>query len=60
MPIVARAFFVPIPEGRSGHDGFHEAPLFCLVPICATAFGCLALFFYAEEIYQLLAPIAGP
>ena len=68
MPVVARAFFVPAPVGGGGeggghgHDdgGIHEAPLFCLVPICATALGCLALFFYAEEIYQLLEPIAGP
>jgi multicomponent Na+:H+ antiporter subunit D len=65
MPIVARAFFVPAPAAGvvHGHDdgeGIREAPLFCLVPICATALGCLALFFYAEEIYELLEPIAVP
>jgi multicomponent Na+:H+ antiporter subunit D len=62
MPVVARAFFVPVTagDGEHAHEGFHEAPLLCLVPICATALGCIALFFYAEELYQLLAPITGP
>jgi len=69
MPVVARAFFVPVPvpaaapssgDGSAhGHapDGFHEAPWFCLVPTCLTAFGCVVLFFYADEIYQLLLPL---
>jgi len=64
MPIVGRAFFLPLPETDAhGHkqkdQGVQEAPLLCLVPICATAVGCVALFFYADEIHRLLAPIAG-
>ena len=60
MPVVARAFFIPAPpDPDHGDDGIHEAPLFCLIPICATAAGCIALFFYAEELYLLLEPIAG-
>jgi multicomponent Na+:H+ antiporter subunit D len=55
MPVVARAFFVPAPDGDGG---VREAPLFCLVPICVTALGCLALFFWADPIYELLLPIA--
>jgi len=35
-----------------------EAPLFCVVPICFTAAGCLALFFLGDRIYDLLAPLA--
>jgi len=31
-----------------------EAPLLCLVPLCATALGCIVLFFYAPAIYDLL------
>ena len=36
---------------------FTEAPLFCLVPICITALGCFALFFYADGVHDLLAPL---
>jgi len=77
MPVVARAFFVPLPAvsaaavADGGHgagasvdsgsvgsagdqQGWQEAPLLCLVPTCATAFGCLLLFFFADELYRLL------
>lgn len=74
MPIVARGFFVPAPAGggHAGHgdehdghahpvpDGVHEAPWFCLVPTCLTAAGCIALFFYADEIYRFLIPVVTP
>lgn len=36
-----------------------EAPLFCLFAMGITTVGCVMLFFYADKIYQLLAPIAG-
>ena len=58
MPIVARAFFVAPSQTPSDPSGIREAPAFCVVPLCLTALGCLALFFCAEEIYLLLAPIA--
>ncbi len=68
LPIVAYAFFVPLPEG--GHPGeqggtggrakLQEAPLFCVVPLCLTAAGCLALFFFADQVYDLLAPLGAP
>ena len=73
LPIVARAFFSTVPAmahapAAAGadvahgdeHDGIHEAPLFCVVPICFTALGCLILFFYATDIYQLLLPLVKP
>ena len=61
MPVVARAFFVaPSKEDDHHHEGIHEAPMFCVVPICITAFGCLVLFFYAGDLYRLLMPIAQP
>jgi hypothetical protein len=28
------------------------------VPLCLTAAGCLALFFLADPIYDMLAPLA--
>lgn len=58
MPIVARAFFAAPSQTPTGPSGIREAPAFCVVPLCLTALGCLALFFCAEEIYLLLAPIA--
>jgi multicomponent Na+:H+ antiporter subunit D len=36
-----------------------EAPPFCLFAMGITSVGCVMLFFYADKIYQLLAPIAG-
>ena len=59
MPIVARAFFLA-PSTASDHSSIREAPLFCVVPLCMTAAGCLALFFFADELYRLLAPIVRP
>ena len=56
MPVVARAFFVPLPADRPD-PGIQEAPLFCLVPLCLTALGCFALFFMADGLYELLAPL---
>jgi multicomponent Na+:H+ antiporter subunit D len=57
MPIVVRAFFRPLPEGED--DGVKEAPLLMLLPICTTALACFAIFFYADEVYRLLAPVVG-
>ena len=36
-----------------------EAPPFCLFAMAITSLGCIALFFYADKIYRLLAPVAG-
>jgi len=66
VPIVARGFFLPTEEPQPAAAGaaaaprgaIQEAPLFCLVPLCLTALGCVVLFFYADSIYRLLEPIA--
>jgi len=59
LPIPIRGFFsAPTAGGNPG--GIREAPLFCVVPLCITALGCIVLFFYADEIYRLLTPLAGP
>jgi multicomponent Na+:H+ antiporter subunit D len=54
LPVVARGFFAGGPGG-----GIKEAPVFCVVPLCVTAFGCLVLFFFADDLFQLLQPIGG-
>ena len=45
---------------KGGLSGIREAPWFCVVPLCLTALGCLALFFFADPLYRLLEPIAPP
>ncbi len=46
--------------GANGGSSIKEAPVFCLVALCATAAGCLVLFFFADDLYQLLTPIVSP
>ena len=73
MPIPIRGFLFSEPdwssqEGRlSGNspqrfswDKIQEAPIFCLVPLCATAVGCIILFFYAGAVIDLISPIVAP
>jgi multicomponent Na+:H+ antiporter subunit D len=66
MPIVARAWFVPLPRAVSvgaaaapdgAHTGIKEAPWPCLVALSVTALGCVALFVFADRIYALLEPL---
>ena len=60
IPVAARAFVAGGPEAAGGQGGeaIREAPAFCVAPLCLTAFGCLALFFAADDIAAFLAPIA--
>ena len=56
LPIVARAFFKPLPDTPDGTPvKIKEAPAACIIPICITAFGCLLLFFFADDVYQFAA-----
>jgi multicomponent Na+:H+ antiporter subunit D len=59
MPIPIRGFFSAPPEGAEP-TGIKEAPLFCVVPLWLTAVGCVVLFFFADDIYRLLMPLAQP
>jgi multicomponent Na+:H+ antiporter subunit D len=69
MPIVIRAFFrPPVAADDHGHAGeeksekagstmrsrMAEAPWFCVVPLCFTAFACFILFFAPNAVEQLL------
>ena len=58
MPIPIRGFF-SAPTGEPVESGIREAPLLCVIPPCFTAIGCVGLFFFADEIYRLLLPLAG-
>ena len=66
VPVFAQGFFAgdEKPKATAADDapkGFRanlkEAPLFCVLPPCLTAIGCLVLFFYAGRIEAFLAPI---
>jgi multicomponent Na+:H+ antiporter subunit D len=74
IPIPIRAFFpgvLPAPSSAGaaatdhGHaeadhgDGIHEAPILMVGPLMFTALGCIVLFFYAEPVFRLIAPIVG-
>ncbi len=44
-------------ETRAMATGWQEAPWLCVLPLCATAIGCVVLFFGADVIYELLLPM---
>jgi multicomponent Na+:H+ antiporter subunit D len=54
IPIPIRAFMTPPGEEPMK---FKEAPMMCVVPLCITAVGSVALFFVADWIYEWLLPI---
>jgi multicomponent Na+:H+ antiporter subunit D len=47
------------PHGQKCGWQIQEAPLFCVVPLCLTALGCIVLFFYADRLYAFLQPIGA-
>ena len=57
LPIVARAFFRPLSGKSTGTVKIQEAPIACLIALSVTALLCIALFFYAGAIENLLAGI---
>ncbi len=59
MPLGVRAFFAPREEDAAALEEVHEAPAFCVVPLCLTAAGCIALFIWAPDVWRLIQPIAG-
>ena len=58
LPIVARGFFLADEKGTE-EPAFKEAPLFCVLPLCLSAAGCIALFFFASDLFDLLLPLGG-
>jgi len=59
LPIVVNAFFAPSPE-KDHHEGLHEAPILCVIPLLFTATGCLVLFLFPDPVLNLLKLIGGP
>lgn len=73
MPVVVRAFFFEPSADDHHHDEHHgdshkssgdgffgqmqEAPLFCVIPLCLTAAGCIGMFFGAPFVYNLIESI---
>jgi multicomponent Na+:H+ antiporter subunit D len=54
VPPVVRAFLLPSRDDH-GPPGIREAPLACVIPLCFTALGGFAMFFFAEPLSQRLA-----
>lgn len=57
VPIPVLAFMTPPGESSETKPPMHEAPMMCVVPLCITAIGSVALFFAAPWIYDVLVPI---
>jgi multicomponent Na+:H+ antiporter subunit D len=58
MPIPVRGFFCRAEDDDGAErPAIQEAPLWCVVPLCLTAAGCLVLFFFADPIYEKLLPL---
>ncbi len=52
LPIIYRAFFAQPAAGVE--PTIKEAPIFCLAPLCITALGSVALFFYPDVFLRLV------
>ena len=52
IPIVIKAFFEQ-PSEEDKVDGIAEAPLACVIPLCCTALGCVALFAFPGFLHSL-------
>ena len=57
LPIIYRAFFLAPPADEDG--GIKEAPLACLIPLCATATLSIVWFFFPNIWLKLAALITG-
>jgi multicomponent Na+:H+ antiporter subunit D len=57
LPIIYRAFFLAPPEGEPRER--NEAPLACLIPLCATAGLSVFFFFFPTLWLKLAATISG-
>lgn len=46
-------------HGEASAGGIHESPFACVLPLCITAIMCALLFYFAQDLHQLLLPIIG-
>lgn len=56
LDIPARAFFL---RGDDVPEKITEAPAACVIPLCLTAIGCIALFFGAHPIIRFVGTALG-
>ena len=69
LSIPVQAFYMNPAEGTAKPQGaegasiawgaLKEAPILCLAPPLFTAAGALALFFFADSLFEFLAPLTG-
>ncbi len=58
IPVAARAFYMsPEQTVNPGRAVIEEAPLFCVVPLCLTAAGCILLFIFGDALDHLIGLI---
>ncbi len=58
IPVAARAFYMsPEQAVNPGRTVIEEAPLFCVVPLCLTAAGCILLFIFGDALDHLIGLI---
>ena len=46
-------------DHHASPSGIQEAPLACVIPLCLTAAGSVAVFFYGQQVQELLKPLLG-
>lgn len=59
LPVPLRGFFAGSDSPGINWRKVREAPWTCVVPLCATALACAALFFLGDGLYELLLPVTG-
>ena len=60
IPVAARAFYMSPDKASAANNQptkIEEAPLFCVVPLCLTATGCLLLFIFGDALDHLISLI---
>jgi len=57
LPIPIRGFLCSPKNGEGTGSAIREAPLASVLALSLTALGCIAMFFYAQPLYQMIASI---
>ena len=62
VPVAARAFYMSPEQKAVSNSGIEEAPMFCVVPLCITAAGCVLLFIFGDALNHLISliPLTKP
>jgi len=57
MPISIRGFLYTQKTPPGERTAIKEAPMPSVIALCLTASGCIALFFFAQPLYQLMSDL---